>query len=178
MAQDKRWRHSKLALSGLSEQQRREKVRKYQEEYYQKVRRPKLEKEKHGKEMKRRPYQMGLTPEERIQRRKEVAAAYYQRNKERLNQRDKERRQGLTPEQKEARRIANIKAYRAKREERKKAEVSAPPPVRQRQRVYQTKEVDTAAMVPVRIDAKTVIYARPGQDIEEIKARYQKTKAA
>jgi hypothetical protein len=36
--------------------------------------------------------------------------------------------------------------------------------------VYQTKKIDYSTMIPVRIDDKTIVYAKPGEDIELVKA--------
>ncbi|MBK7885158.1 MAG: hypothetical protein IPJ81_16245 [Chitinophagaceae bacterium] len=40
---------------------------------------------------------------------------------------------------------------------------------------YKSKEVDYSQLITVRIDAKTFIYAKPGDDIEKLKANFLKT---
>lgn len=43
-----------------------------------------------------------------------------------------------------------------------------------RQPVYKTKKVDYSQLITVKIDHKTTIYAKPGENIEEVKRRYFK----
>lgn len=43
---------------------------------------------------------------------------------------------------------------------------------RSRQPAFKTKQVDYSKLITVRIDRKTTIYAKPGEDIAELKAKY------
>jgi hypothetical protein len=43
---------------------------------------------------------------------------------------------------------------------------------RSREPAFKTKQVDYSQMISVRIDRKTTIYAKPGEDISELKAKF------
>lgn len=65
-------------------------------------------------------------------------------------------------------------------EERKKEKVKRLQMDEERKRsrrppTYKSKEVDYSQLITVRIDAKTFIYAKPGDDIEKLKANFLKT---
>lgn len=45
---------------------------------------------------------------------------------------------------------------------------------KRKEKVWQTKEVDVSKLIPVRIDRKTVVYAKSEADIPRIKQRYSK----
>jgi len=43
--------------------------------------------------------------------------------------------------------------------------------IREEKEKYQTKSVDYSKMIAIRIDDKTVVYAKPGEDIEEVRKK-------
>lgn len=158
---DTRWqpKHGKCAVAGLSPEQKREKLNAYYRDYHASGRRALT----------------GEAKEAEAQKRKEYNAMYYRRNKERIIALQKDTRQAKreTEQQAAERKRKAVEANRKYRQKKAEAKPEKPKQ-RGKVKVYQTKAVDTAQLIPVRINAKTIVYARPGQNIEEIKQRYKR----
>jgi hypothetical protein len=167
----KNWRrkHNKCAVSGLTPEEKRLKLNAYFKERHQALRQNLTEAQK----------------EEAARKRREYNARYYEKNKAKIIDGQRKHRQAKreTPEQAAERKRKAVEAslkYKAKVREEKRAarqweKQAQANRKREESRRYKTKAVDTSQLIPVRIDHKTVIYARPGQNIEELKQRYKRT---
>lgn len=110
-----------------------------------------------------------LTDEQRQEQRRAYERQYY-------NQ--KRRKPANSPELKKARQQQRIQEAQRKREERtvnaQWEKQTRDNRKREEGKRLQIKPVDTSKLIRIVIDHKTTVYARPGQDIEEIKQRYKR----